>query len=224
MQEQIKSLEEKNKKLLLHNRKLSSEIRRVKSQIENVRARDNRHQIQIQEYRKLLNDSRAQNVKLENIIKSEAKGETISPQIKAEIGYDNLCSRNLSDDSSSDDELRSTNRRKLHKPIGIRNPTRTIIGRGRGRGSTKNLKEVCEILSDAFSESESVNSDNYSCQSSILDAYASDLESICEDVIRTEVATLSLVSNISIIIYKTNYHNLGIILEVFVLIQKKIYQ
>ena len=57
MQEQIKSLEEKNKKLLLHNRKLSSEIRRVKSQIENVRARDNRHQIQIQEYRKLLNES-----------------------------------------------------------------------------------------------------------------------------------------------------------------------
>ena len=79
MQQQIKSLEEKNRKLFSDNRKLSSEVRRVKAPIEHVRARDNRHQIQLQEYSKLLNESKAQIIKLENVIKNEVDGETIPP-------------------------------------------------------------------------------------------------------------------------------------------------
>ena len=103
MQEQIKLLEEKNRKLFSDNRRLASEVRRVKCQIEHVRARDNRHQIQLQEYSKLLNESRAQNAKLEIIIKNEVKGETISQHVKAEIGYDNLCAQIHSDESNSVD-------------------------------------------------------------------------------------------------------------------------
>ena len=103
MQQQIKSLEEKNKKLVSDNRRLSSEVRRVKARIEHVRARDERHQFQLQEYSKLLNESKAQNIKLENIIKNEINGETLSEQIKAEIGYDNLCAQINSDEPNSDD-------------------------------------------------------------------------------------------------------------------------
>lgn len=103
MQQQIKSLEEKNRKLFSDNRKLSSEVRRVKARIEHVRARDNRHQIQLQEYSKLLNESKAQIIKLENVIKNEVDGETIPPQVKAEIGYDDLCAQIHSDESNSDD-------------------------------------------------------------------------------------------------------------------------
>ena len=103
MQQQIKSLEEKNKKLVLDSRRLSSEVRGVKARIDYVRARDERHQFQLQEYSKLLNESKAQNIKLENIIKNEINGETISAKVKAEIGYDNLCAQINSDEPNSDD-------------------------------------------------------------------------------------------------------------------------
>ena len=110
MQEQIKSLEEKNKKLdekylklFSDNKRLSSEIRKVKHQIENVRARDNCHQLQLQNYSKLLNEEKNKNIELENIIKAGLTSETISQEVKAQIGYDDLCTENVEDEPKSDD-------------------------------------------------------------------------------------------------------------------------
>ena len=110
MQEQIKSLEEKNKKLdekylnlFADNRKLASEVKKLKHRIENVRARDNCHQLQLETYSKLLNEEKNKNIELENIIKAGLTSETIPPQVKEQIGYDDLCSENHHDEPSSDD-------------------------------------------------------------------------------------------------------------------------
>ena len=160
MQEQIKSLEEKNAKLTENNikmfsdnKRISSEVRRLKHQMEQVRANDNRKQLheaslklQLQEYSKLLNETKAKNIELENIIKAGVDGETISPQVKAKIGYDLLCTKTHSGDANSEP-------------------------------NSGDLNAICEILtgSDIGSRLSS------RCPSCILDDYLSDIESNCED-------------------------------------------
>ena len=117
MQQQIKSLEEKNAKLTENNikmfsdnKRISSEVRRLKHQMEQVRANDNRKQLheaslklQLQEYSKLLNETKAKNIELENTIKVWVDGETISPQVKAQIGYDLFGAETHCSDADSDD-------------------------------------------------------------------------------------------------------------------------
>ena len=109
MQEQIKLLEEKNAKLaeknikmFSDNKKLSSEVRKTKHRIEHVRTMDNLHQLQLHEYSKSLNEAKAKIIELENIIKAGVDGETISPQVKAKIGYDLLCTETHSGDANSE--------------------------------------------------------------------------------------------------------------------------
>ena len=109
MQEQIKlleeknaTLEEKNIKMFSDNKKLSSKIRSMKHQMEHFRAMDTGYQLQLHEYSKLVNEARAKNIELENIIKAGIDGETISQQVKAKIGYDLLCTETHSGEANNE--------------------------------------------------------------------------------------------------------------------------
>ena len=150
MQEQIKSLEEKNAKLAENNikmfsdnKKLSSKVRSMKHKMEHFRAMDTGFQLQLHEYSKLLNDARAKNIELENIIKAGIDGETISQQVKAKIGYDLLCTETYSGDA-------------------ITEP------------NSDDLKAISEILSTTFTGSAIDSPLSSCCPSCIVDDYLSE--------------------------------------------------